>query len=294
MSMHRPICFAALLAGAAACKHEGVSAVPEIRTPRVQAVSVSPPTAALAVGETVALTAQVSVDAGTSTAVHWASNDSNFATVTQAGVVTARARGDAVNICATSVLDATRYGCASLSIRANTSAVAALVIDPGFMYLQLGKAVFLTAYLNGAPVTAAGTLKWTSTDTLRVTVSNLGIIFGRTMTKSADSVCATMVTDATKRGCAGIIVTGNLLMADVMVIPSSATLNVGDSIALTAYLDHYLGTSTAFVWHSDDTTRVVVDAAGRVTARSSASDIRVCAASAVTSLWWGCAIVNVR
>lgn len=81
----------------------------------IKAVSVSPTTANVAVGQSVSLTATVETEGFASKAVNWTSSDGKVATVNRAGMVTAVAKGT-VTITATSAYDSTKKATATLTI----------------------------------------------------------------------------------------------------------------------------------------------------------------------------------
>ena len=85
------------------------SGPPPDTTPRVTAVSVTPATASVVVGDQTSLTATVTAVNGASTAVSWTTSNASIATVSTSGQVQAVAVGSAT-ITATSTFDATKSG----------------------------------------------------------------------------------------------------------------------------------------------------------------------------------------
>lgn len=93
-----------------------VEETPDPDTPAVDAVTVTPATASVAVGATRQLTVAVT-PAGAAQGVTWASSDASKATVSQAGLVTAVAAG-AATITATSSVDGAKKGACAVTVTA--------------------------------------------------------------------------------------------------------------------------------------------------------------------------------
>lgn len=89
-------------------------------SPTVSSVTVSPSNLALDLNGTTSgsLTATVNGTGGPSQAVNWSSSNTSIATVSNSGVVTAKAVGNAT-ITATSVVDGTKSGTCSVTVNAN-------------------------------------------------------------------------------------------------------------------------------------------------------------------------------
>lgn len=83
--------------------------------PEISAISVSPSTATIGVGETVQLTATVTAGAMANKEVIWSVSDTTKATVTANGLVTALAKGS-VTVTATSKTDTTKTATATITI----------------------------------------------------------------------------------------------------------------------------------------------------------------------------------
>ena len=118
-----------LVAGLTACGDKVTVTAPtsgtSSSTPVVHSVTVSPASVSLKIGETVQLVASVDADAGLARTVTWKSGDSNKATVSSAGLVTAVASGT-VAISATSTADNTVAGAATIIVAPVTAATISI------------------------------------------------------------------------------------------------------------------------------------------------------------------------
>ncbi|HEY3285740.1 MAG TPA: Ig-like domain-containing protein [Gemmatimonadaceae bacterium] len=79
----------------------------------------------------------------------------------------------------------------------------------------------------------------------------------------------------------------------VEVSPATATLNVGQSITLTAAVNADAGLATTVTWSSSDATKASVSTAGVVTAVAATPGVAICAASTVDTGKKGCASIVV-
>jgi uncharacterized protein YjdB len=96
---------------------------------RVTAVTVTPSSAAINVGNAVQLLATVTGDPGVNTAVTWSSSDPSRATVNASGLVTGIAAGS-VTVTATSVVSSERKGTAQVTVTLPASALSCIVMGP--------------------------------------------------------------------------------------------------------------------------------------------------------------------
>ena len=226
--MRRPkltwVCWAAaasIAAAGTACQGESLDPV-EIAT-----VEVAPPTATVTVGASVALTATALDAAGnvvTGRRVRWASADSNFATITDAGVVTGRYVGTVP--VAASVEGKT----ATAQVIVIPVPVAAVRISPTSRDLTVGESARLTAEaLDGRGVVLPGRpVTWSSNRPNVASVDGSGLV--------AAVAPGSAVITATSEGRSGVaaVTVSPAPVATVVVSPSSASLVVGQALAFEA------------------------------------------------------------
>src|SRR5256885_15635021 len=151
------------------------SATITVTTVPVASVSVTPPSATLAAGQTVQLSATPRDSNGNALAgrpVAWASGDAGVARVSAAGVVTALAAGSAT-------VTATSEGkSGSATITVTTVPVASVSVTPPSATLAPGQTVQLSATprdANGNAL-AGRPVAWTSGDTTVATVNGSGLV----------------------------------------------------------------------------------------------------------------------
>ena len=190
-------------------------------------VEVVPPTATVVLGTTVTLTASALDAAGnviTGRKVVWASADSNFATVSAAGVVTGRYVGSVP-------IAASIEGKAAIAqVQVVPIPVIAVRVSPASRDLTVGETGQLTAEpldARGA-VLAGRSVAWTSNRPNVASVSASGAVTAL----SAGSAVITATVEG-KSGVAAISVSP-APVASVTVSPSSATLVVGQTVELEA------------------------------------------------------------
>jgi uncharacterized protein YjdB len=267
---------------------EGRSAVASITVAQVPVASVvvTPATSNVVVGQSTQLSAQLRDGSGaiiTGRAVAWTSTSTTVVTVSSNGLVTAIAPGTAT-ITATSE---GRSGSATVNVAARP--VSAVIVSPGQVTLFANQTVQLSALvtddrgqvLPGKPVT------FTSSSNQVATVSSSGLVTGisaGTATITATSEGAT--------GTALVTITPDPV-AVVEVAPSTASINVGQSIQLSATPRNIAGNpllGRTIVWSSGSPSLATVSSSGMVTGVAAGNAIIV----ATVDGKQGSAVITVR
>src|SRR6266550_4647296 len=232
-----------------------------VTTVPVAAVSMSPATATIRVGQTMQLTATPKDSAGSTLAgrtVTWASSNTSVASVSGSGLVTSVVAG-------TATLTATSEGKdGSAVVTVTLVPVASVAVAPATASVRGGQTVQLTATPKDS---AGGTLTgrvvtWGSNNTSVATVSGSGLV---------TSVAAgTATLTATSDGQAGsAVVTATLVpVASVAISPATATILVGQGLQLTATPKDSAGgtlTGRTVTWTSGNTSVATVSPSGLVT-----------------------------
>ncbi len=221
----------------------------------VRAVTVTPGTAAIRVGETQALNAVVSAVAGTATGVTWSSANTSVATVSATGVVTAVAVGTAT-IKATAVAEAKVAGSATITVAATRS----LSVTPATVTIGGGQTTTLTATVDGG----AGfptTVTWRSSAANIASVSTTGVVSGVTPGVAIITVLSTA--DSTLR--ASTTVTVNAGIRTIAVAPTTASLFINGTQQVTPTIAADAGVEQTVTWRSANPAIATVNASGRVT-----------------------------
>lgn len=220
------------------------------------AVSVSPNVAALRVGDSTTLQAVVSADEGAATAVTWLSSDAAIASVSAQGVVSALAPGTAV-ITARSLSDPRVQGSASITIAPPRS----LVVAPSAMDLGRGESRPLAAQLVLEPGLSTS-VSWRTNRPLIATVTAQGMVTG--VSEGNATITAVSMADTTLRATALVRVVP--VVRSIVVSPSTATLNPGQSRTFSAAVVVDQGASGAIAWSSSNPAVASVNAEGVATA----------------------------
>jgi len=230
----------------------------------VASVTVTPPTAAVIVGQTATLTAQTLDASGnplTGRAVSWASSSTAIATVSQTGVVTGAGPGTAT-ITATSE---GKSGTATVTVNAPPPApVVSVTVDPTTANLTTGGTQQITATprdgqgnaLTGRAVT------WASANTGIATVTQAGLI-----TAVAPGTTTVTATSEGKVGTVAVTVTAPAV-GSVSITPSTATVSVAATAPLSATVrdvNNGVIQSAAVTWSSDKPLTASVSQSGVVT-----------------------------
>lgn len=228
----------------------------------VATVTVVPGNRTLVVRDTLRLTATVRDSAGkilTGRTVTWGSSDTAVATVNASGLLTAAAPG-------TAAITATAEGKSGAAvITVSQVPVAVVTVSPSTTSLSIGAAVQLSATLKDSAggVLTGRTVTWASANTAVASVSAIGIA-----TAVAVGTTAVTATSEGESGAAVIIVT-LVPVAFVLVVPSTQSLAIGDTVRLFATLKDSAGTvltGRAVIWASSNAAVATVDATGLVSA----------------------------
>jgi uncharacterized protein YjdB len=196
-------------------------------TGTVKSITVSPPGAAIEVGESVMLTAKVSTTGGASQKVTWVSSAPDVASVSSVGEVIGIAEGSCI-VTAKSVANPGKFAIASVTVAAG--AVAKIEVEPDPANVIRGKTLQLSVAAtnaSGAPVTGRTTL-WTTDNPGIATVSSAGVVTG----VAFGMANITAAIEGT-RGVARVIV-GFGTVDRIVIQPSEPVVEEGTTLALTA------------------------------------------------------------
>lgn len=226
----------------------------------VASVVVSPPTASVVAGQTVQLTATTRGAQGnllTGRRIFWSSSNTGVATVDSTGLVAGVAPG-------TATITATSEGKNGTAIVTVTPVpVASVSVSPASATVEVGESVQLTATVKDvAGNTLTGrTITWQSSDRTVASVDSNGLVTG-----AGEGSATITATSEGKSGTATITVT-RAAVASVIVSPASATIEVGETIQLTATVTDSRGdtlTNRSVTWSSSDVAVATVNSTGLV------------------------------
>lgn len=252
-----------------AASSEGKSGSASITVPPpVATVAVTPSAAAVLIGQTQQLAAELRAANGqllSGRAVAWSSSDQNKVTVTSAGVVTAVASGSAT-ITATSE---GKSGTATVTVPLPVSTVS---VEPQSFNVSVGKTQQLVVSLRDAlgNLLTQRTISYMTSDSTRARVSSTGLVSG-----VAVGTAQVTITSEGKSTTASVNVIASDTPSEVKVCRQSNTnpqslcfndqyLDVGESAVIKAWAYTASGLDISnlctFGWASANTSRVTIQA----------------------------------
>ncbi|MEO6443754.1 MAG: Ig-like domain-containing protein, partial [Gemmatimonadaceae bacterium] len=225
-------------------------------------IEVTPSTLSLAVGDARSLSARVLDDAGNPLAdrrVFWAAQDPQIATVTQSGIVTGIAPGNA------------QIGVSSggkstvVPVIVSSRPVSLVRVTPSAANVQAGATVTLTAQaLDAAGATVAGRVViWTTSNPAIATVTSTGVVTG---VSAGNATISATVDDVVG---SGLVTVQPVPVQAIALTPSSGALIVGRQLQLIATLTDAVGNAIPgriTTWSSSSPAIASVSSTGLVTA----------------------------
>jgi uncharacterized protein YjdB len=223
----------------------------------VTGITVAPTTATVNIGATQQLTANVAPANATNRNVIWSSSDTSIATVNSAGLVTGVRNGIATITAMT--VDGNRT--ASSVITVAHIPVTGITLSPANAALNAGTALQLMAVI--APANASNrNLIWNSSDTNIAVVDFNGLVTGL----SAGTATITVMTVDGARTATSTITTFAIPVTGVNLSHSTATINAGSSLQLSATVQPATASNRNVTWSSSNISVGTVDHTGLVTA----------------------------
>lgn len=190
----------------------------------VNDISINKTSLLLYTGQEETLTATVKPDNATDKTVTWTSSNSNVATVSSSGKVTAVAAGNATITCKANDGSGVEATCAVTV----TNPKPDKIVLPAEASVVAGQTIALTPEIT--PANATTTLTWTSDDETIATVDENGVVTGVRKGQTFINV----MTDNGKYGWCKVTVTAPEPTA--ITLPTTASVYVGETITLTPTL----------------------------------------------------------
>lgn len=235
-----------------------------IVTISVYNVLVSPSTVELTVGETFQLSANVEPSNADDQKVNWISNDPSIATVDDNGLVTAVGNGE---IDVTAISNDGGYQ-ANVLVTVTGALpiinVYHVIVAPTLIDLNVGESQQLTATVEPSNATDQS-VEWISNDTSIATVDANGMV---TAVGKGEIDVTAITSDGGYQASATINVaseTDEIDVYNVVVAPSTVSLNLGQSIQLSAAIEPENATNSNVSWISNDPSIAIIDDTGLVT-----------------------------
>lgn len=228
-----------------------------IVTAPVTGVNLNKAEANLNLGEEITLTAAVSPSSATNKKVTWSSDDTSIAAVNSSGKVTAVSEGTAI-ITATTADGGYTASCYVTVLKIPVTGVS---LDKTTAALKVGGSIKLTAAISPGNATNKGVI-WSSDNTLVATVNNVGIVAA--VGEGAATITATTVEGGYTASCK--VEAEYAPVTGVSLDKTTAEINVGESVRLTAILSPVDASNKNVTWSSSDPSVAVVNDKGEVTA----------------------------
>ena len=239
-----------------------------VKTPVPQEVAVTGVTlnktnVSLEVGKTDTLVATISPSNATNKLIAWSSSNSNVATVNN-GVVTAKTVGTA-NITVTTANGKTATCVVTVKTPVPQEvAVTGVTLNKTNVSLEVGKTDTLVATISPSNATNK-IIAWSSSNTSIATVDANGKITG----KAAGTVTITAKTNNGKTAACKVTITKQeVAVTGINLNKTTASIDVGSTITLTATISPSNATNKIIAWSSSNTSIATVDANGKITGKA--------------------------
>ena len=213
--------------------------------------------------DTYALTATVMPEDATDKTVTWSSSNTDVATVSSEGLVTARSEGSAEITVKTN--DGGKTATCSVTVKAKVIPVAGISLDISSVTLNVGQTQVLAATVSPDNATDK-TVTWNSSNVVVASVSAEGVV--RAVSAGTATISATAGNFT-----ADCSVTVVMSVASVSLNKTELTIEKGKSETLTATVSPSDATDKTVSWKSSNTSVVTVDQNGRVTAVNAGSAV---------------------
>ena len=213
--------------------------------------------------DTYALTATVMPEDATDKTVTWSSSNTDVATVSSEGLVTARSEGSAEITVKTN--DGGKTATCSVTVKAKVIPVAGISLDISSVTLNVGQTQVLAATVSPDNATDK-TVTWNSSNVVVASVSAEGVV--RAVSAGTATISATAGNFT-----ADCSVTVVMSVASVSLNKTELTIEKGKSETLTATVSPSDATDKTVTWQSSNNTIATVDQNGRVTAVGAGSAV---------------------
>jgi len=253
----------------------GTAAITVTAVP-VASVEVTPATASVVVGQTVPLTAtakDANGNALTGRVIAWTTGNAAVATVSNGGVVTGVAGGGPVTITASSEGQS-----GSAAITVTVPPVASVTVLPATASVSVGQTVLLSATTRDANGTALSgrEITWETSDAAVATVDAAGVVTG---VAAGGPVTITATSEGQSGGAS---VTVAVPVARVTIVPTEASVVIGQTVLLTATTSDADGgvlTGRVISWSTSNASLATVSATGLVTGVAAGGPVTITASS---------------
>lgn len=253
----------------------------------VDGITLSETSAELHEGETKQLTATVSPENADNKTVTWTSSNAAIATVSETGLVTAKAEGNAV-ITATSNDGTNISASCNVTVLKNEILITSLTLSDTSAELNEGETLQITATI--APENADNKeLAWTSSNPSVATVNSTGLVTAKT---EGTATIRAITTDGSglSATCDITVIHQVVPVSNIAINPTNADLFEGETIQLSAVVTPENADDKSVTWNSSDATIASVDQTGLVTALGIGSTTITATANDGSNVYGTCTI----
>ena len=224
----------------------------------VTSITLNKTTLSLQAGQTETLTATVKPDNATDKTVTWSSSNTNVATVSSTGKVTANAKGSATITCNANDGSGKQAAC-SVTVTEPVIKVTSITLNKTTLSLQLWQIERLTATVKPDNATDK-TVTWSEDNPDVAFIDSDGYVaaFG---IGTATITCTANDGSGVSATC---VVTVTPILPESISLPSTMTVAAGQTVTLTPTITP-ADAVTTLTWSSDDETIATVNSSGVVT-----------------------------
>lgn len=223
----------------------------------VSSVSFDKPTESVQVGKTLTLTPTVLAENAENKSLTWSSSNTDVATVSSSGIVTAKAVGT-TTIKAEATDGSGKY--ATCTVTVTPVYVSSISLNQSSQTLYTGGTVTLTATVSPTNATNKS-VKWSSSNADVASVSSAGVV---TANKAGTATITATAADGSGKT-ATCTITVKQYATSISLDKTSETIYINDNLQLTATVGPDDATDKSVTWSSNNTSVATVSSSGKVT-----------------------------
>ena len=235
-------------------------------TVEVKEIELVPDATEIGAGSMTQVSAIIKPEKATNRELVWMSSDPSIATVDDKGIVKGLKSGTVTITAKTK--DGKVVAKTTITIKTSPTPtpmqIESLSFAQSSVSVKKGNTLGLTVTVE--PIELSNKkLTWKSSNTEIVTVDENGVITGVNLGTATITVTSS---NGKKATCTVEVVTNTIPVESIELTPSSATINVGDTIQITATINPSNATDHELVWTSSNSSVVTVDNNGVITGKS--------------------------
>ena len=230
----------------------------------VSDISITPQSKTLKVGDTFTFSAVVSPENATDKSVTWKSSNTQIATVSDNGTVSAKSVGTAMITCTAKDGSGKSASC-ELKVTAQDVLVTSIQLNKTSDELDVGQTSQLTATVYPSNATNKA-VTWTSSNSSVATVSTSGLVTAKGV-GTATITCSAKDSGNAKATCTIKVTEKEVKVTRIELNKTSDELEVGKTTQLTATVYPSNATNKTVSWTSSNSSVAAVSTSGLVTAK---------------------------